>query len=190
MGRPMLLLDVDGPLNAYRAESSETPLGYETFNYRSPRKSADEPPIRVWLNPAHGAALRALTDVFDLVWATTWTTDANSFVAPKIGLPELPVIDFDSVHLSRLSRPAHVVGADRVHWVFWKTPAIAHWSAGRPLFWFDDDIDTGDELYLDNYEGIGPHRLHWVDPSIGIVQDDLDAARAWAESIADIVTAT
>src|SRR5690606_41282074 len=47
---------------------------------------------RRWLNPRHGAALLALP--YRPVWATTWEHDANEVLAPLLGLPELPVVEW------------------------------------------------------------------------------------------------
>lgn len=70
-------------------------------------------PLRVWLNPAHGPALLRLG--YDLCWATTWMDTANEWIAPAIGLPRLPYVDFgDRLFVER---------PDGVHW---KTEAIAH----------------------------------------------------------------
>jgi hypothetical protein len=44
------------------------------------------------LDPADGRRLLALG--CQLVWATTWMADANDLVAPRLGLPELPVVEF------------------------------------------------------------------------------------------------
>ena len=83
--RPLLFLDVDGPLNPYAAKPQRRPEGYVTL--RVPQET--EPgirlsrptPLRVWLAPAHGPALLALD--YDLCWATTWM---NQDVNPRIGL--------------------------------------------------------------------------------------------------------
>ncbi|WLW58547.1 hypothetical protein [Streptomyces sp. YU58] len=44
------------------------------------------------IDPAGGARLAALD--CGLVWATTWMDDANSCLAPWLGLPPLPVVDW------------------------------------------------------------------------------------------------
>ncbi|MFC5664552.1 hypothetical protein ACFP3U_16355 [Kitasatospora misakiensis] len=126
--RPLLLVDVDGPLNPYAAKPYRRPEGYLTHRLLTPRWEAAErrrlrayglpnkpvKPLRVWLNPDHGPALATLP--FDLVWATTWEAEANDFVAPLLGLPELPVINW------RDPRPEPADG------VFWKTPEIVAWA--------------------------------------------------------------
>lgn len=157
--RPVLLVDVDGPLNPYAAKPSRRPAGYETHRLLTPGWAASErrrlidhglphrpvKPLRVWLNPLHGPALRALP--FDLVWATTWEEEANEFIAPVLGLPELPFIAWASTRHSPEGG------------VFWKTPEIVAWASGRPFAWVDDDITASDHDWVREWAaGLGPSR--------------------------------
>ncbi|MFC9466916.1 hypothetical protein [Streptomyces coelicoflavus] len=83
MNRPLLFLDVDGPLNPYAAQPERRPEGCTTL--RVPRSGVHENdggslssrrrPLRVWLNPEHGRTLLGLG--FELCWATTWMDFAN-----------------------------------------------------------------------------------------------------------------
>ncbi|MET9229547.1 HAD domain-containing protein [Lentzea sp. NPDC003310] len=68
--RPILFLDVDGPLLPFGDGVPGTP-GLAS------------------LDPAHGEWLRALP--CELIWATTWMDEANEHIAPLLGLPPLPV---------------------------------------------------------------------------------------------------
>jgi hypothetical protein len=137
--RPLLFLDVDGPLNPYAAKPSRRPAGYTTHRMRP--TGWDQPwqkPIRVWLNPDHGSHLTELP--FDLVWATTWAAEANEWIAPRIGLPELPFIDWD-LELRPVS--------DRMpDGTYWKTHQIIEYAAGRPFAWVDDEIGVADKDYV------------------------------------------
>ncbi|MFF9815060.1 hypothetical protein [Streptomyces sp. NPDC014006] len=177
--RPVLLVDVDGPLNPYAAKPHRRPEGYETHRLLTPRWEADERrrlrdwgltgrpvrPLRVWLNPAHGPALTALP--FDLVWATTWEEEANSFVAPLVGLPSLPFIAWSE------PRPQPADG------VFWKTPEVAAWARGRPFAWVDDEITDADRAWMGAHHR-GPALLHQVDPRTGLTRDDFAHLTEWA----------
>lgn len=97
---PLLFLDVDGPLNPYAAQPERRPDGYTTLRVPlgSGISAADgglstrRRPLRVWLNPEHGPALLGLG--YELCWATTWMAEANRWIAPTLGLPELPFVDF------------------------------------------------------------------------------------------------
>jgi hypothetical protein len=90
--RPLLFLDVDGPLNPVRSQAVPPPGRIRDTSHEppdGPRRAVDhavrQKPMRVWLNPTHGSHLTALP--FDLVWATTWAAEANEWIAPHIGLP-------------------------------------------------------------------------------------------------------
>ncbi|MFE0674948.1 hypothetical protein [Streptomyces sp. NPDC058867] len=54
MARPLLFLDVDGPLNPWAAKPERRPEGCTTIR----ATAGPGRPLRVWLNPAHGPALR------------------------------------------------------------------------------------------------------------------------------------
>ncbi|WP_208765140.1 hypothetical protein [Streptomyces albidochromogenes] len=179
---PTLLVDVDGPLNPFAAKPHRRPAGYETHRLLTPRWEAAErrrltewglpnkrmKPLRVWLNPDHGPALEALP--FDLVWATTWEEEANTYVAPVLGLPELPFIAWPS--------PRPVPAGD----VFWKTPEIVTWAQGRAFAWIDDEITEADRTWVGEHH-MGPALLHRVDPRYGLTLDDFAALTTWATAL-------
>ncbi len=174
--RPLLYIDVDGPLNPYGAKPEKRPVGYETHRLmpaawleRHPSTPpARVKPLRVWLNPEHGPQLLALADVFELVWATTWEHEANAMIGPMIGLPELPVVEWDH------NRPR----LDWEHGTFWKTKQLIEHAAGRPFAWVDDDITVRDRRYVDT-ENPGAALLHYVDPAKGLLDDDFAQLRSW-----------
>jgi hypothetical protein len=162
--KPLILLDVDGPLNPYDANPNRRPLGYTTIRVR-PSMWSGHQPLRVWLNPGHGALLIELAQEFDaeLVWATTWEHDANEFIGPVIGLPELPVIEFGFKGTN------------------WKFDAVLEFAGERALVWLDDDFahyrSEGDRFI--RARGDAPTRLHTVDPRIGLTALDLSQVRRW-----------
>ncbi|MEU6401945.1 hypothetical protein [Streptomyces sp. NPDC046985] len=154
MSRPLLFLDVDGPLNPWAARPERRPEGYTTI------RVALEPgrPLRVWLNPSHGPALLDLG--CELCWATTWMDAANRWIGPVVGLPELPYVDFGAGLFA--SRP------DGVHW---KTEAIVEYAAGRPFAWVDDEQSPADTAYVGAAHP-APALLHHVDPRLGLRETD------------------
>ncbi|MFG2822082.1 HAD domain-containing protein [Kitasatospora sp. NPDC048365] len=177
--RPLLLIDVDGPLNPFAAKRTRRPAGYTTYRMSPPTWVADMrywmsangmphkqvKPLRVWLNPDHGRALRELP--FDLVWATTWQHEANEFIGPVLGLPELPVIGWPE------PRPEPDGG------VFWKTPAITDWVAGRPFAWVDDQITAADGAWVERHHD-GTALLLTIDPGTGLRDRDFALLADWA----------
>ncbi|AXK88551.1 hypothetical protein SAMN05421776_12151 [Nocardia farcinica] len=176
--RPLLYLDVDGPLNPYAAKPHLRPAGYETHRMLPPtwmaqhgdRPSGRIKPLRVWLNPVHGPKLLALTDVFELWWATTWEHDANTHIGPTIGLPELPVVEW---------KTSKRFGPDGT---FFKTAELVDHAGGRPFAWVDDDITNRDRVYVERTHGPGA-LLHWVDPAKGLLDEDFAALRSWAAGL-------
>jgi hypothetical protein len=85
--RPLLFLDVDGPLIPFGAASQHA-HGYPTYESAHGLRPTGSNPLLTRIDPAHGPRLTALP--CDLVWATTWMDDANECVAPWLGLPRLP----------------------------------------------------------------------------------------------------
>ncbi|MFJ3668625.1 hypothetical protein ACIPSE_19490 [Streptomyces sp. NPDC090106] len=162
MSRPLLFLDVDGPLNPYAAQPERRPEGYTTI------RAAVGPgrPLRVWLNPSHGPALLALP--YDLCWATTWRDAANRWIAPVVGLPELPYVDFGEQLFAR--RP------DGTHW---KTETLVAYAEGRPFAWVDDELGPADASYVAEHHG-GRALLHHVDPRLGLRAADFTALEEFA----------
>ncbi|RMI33516.1 HAD domain-containing protein [Nocardia stercoris] len=178
--RPILFVDVDGPLNPYAAKPHRRPDGYRTHHLTPPNwiahlggPSRQVKPLRVWLNPSHGSALLELAAYFDLVWATTWEHDANSHIAPLLGLPELPVVEFTG--------SARSPGPEGT---FFKTVDLIAYAAGRPFAWVDDDIRDTDRRYLDrNYPAATLPQ--WVDPAIGLTDINIAALADWATQPTD-----
>lgn len=176
MNRPLLFLDVDGPLNPYAAKPQRRPDGYITI--RVPRDGGQEEnlglssrrrPLRVWLNPEHGQFLLRLG--FQLCWATTWMDNANRWIAPVLGLPELPCVDFGDVLLQE--RP------DGVHW---KTGPLVNYADGRPFAWVDDEQSALDQTYVTAHHR-GPGLLHHVNPRVGLRENDFRTLADFARSL-------
>ncbi len=167
--KPLLLIDVDGPLNPYAAQAQRRPEGYTTHRMR-PTGWTEVKPLRVWLNPAHGEELRALSRLYDLVWATTWKGEANEWIGPHLGLPELPYIDWPQMH------------GKAPRGTFWKTQYILPYAAGRPFAWVDDDI-TGYDREMVEREHLAAALLVHVDPRIGLTRPDFDALADWAAAL-------
>lgn len=166
--RPLLFLDVDGPLNPYAAKVAEVPSGYETHSITPAHWRS---PLPVRLHPAHGAALLALArrTGLELVWATTWEHEANEVIGPRIGLPPLPVVEFGL----RMKRS-------------WKWGAVAEYAGTRPLAWLDDDFTD----WKDSRDGFDMLRrgietlLIQVDSAIGITDRELAKVESWASALA------
>jgi hypothetical protein len=162
--KPKLFLDVDGPLNPYAAKPTRRPEGYLTYRYFNGQWIEGRHGMRVWLNPAHGPMLLALGGLVDLWWLTSWMELANTLIAPKIGLPELPVLDFTP---KRYNRP-------------WTADVVDEFVPGEPFAWFDDDFTKVDLEWGKQRTKKTPTLLVRVDPRIGLRQEDADWVEDWA----------
>jgi hypothetical protein len=169
MTKPILFLDVDGVLNPEPVTSGRRPEGYQTHRMRpsgwvNPRVK----PLKVWLNPAHGAALLSLPCA--LVWATAWEHEANEWIAPHIGLPKLPVVTFGT--------------GDRPHPnMHWKTADLVRYTAGCPFAWLDDEMNvTYDGAYI-RANTTASFKLVRVPPLKGLLDEHLSEIRTWAEGL-------
>ncbi|MFG3255620.1 hypothetical protein [Streptomyces sp. NPDC048172] len=171
--RPLLMLDVDGPLNPFATRFSWLPLGYTTHLIKppslvaryAPAPAASVPPYRVRLRAEHGALLRALP--YELVWATAWAHEANEFIAPVLGLPPLPVVEWPQD------------AGPELDGLLWKTRHIVAWADGRPFAWVDDAITRRERRYVAAHHD-GPALLHQVSARRGLRRADFDALAAWA----------
>ncbi|MET9734372.1 HAD domain-containing protein [Streptomyces sp. NPDC006458] len=178
MRRPLLYLDVDGPLNPYAAKPERRPEGYTTHRMAPEGWLARHPawerhrlqPLRVWLNPEHGLRLRELSELYDLVWATTWCADANTLIAPVLGLPELPFVDWPGMF------------DEGPEGTFWKTRHVLAHAAGRPFAWVDDELRDADRAYVADHHPASA-LLHRIDARHGLRTPDFTTLRAFAHAL-------
>ena len=105
--RPLLFLDIDGPLIPFGATRAQLPDGYPTYETGRGPRGATENPLITRVDPALGPRLLALP--CDLVWATTWMSDANDCVGPWLGLPRLPLVEWIGTHWLWLALSAWLV---------------------------------------------------------------------------------
>ncbi|MBF5033111.1 MULTISPECIES: HAD domain-containing protein [unclassified Micromonospora] len=147
--RPLLFLDVDGTLLPFGGSAGPPEDGVN--------------PLLAGLDAGHGRRLAALP--CDLVWATTWMHDANEVLAPRLGLPPLPVVDW----------PDDEDDDGRLHW---KTRRLVEWAAGRRFVWLDDEITDADRRWVAGNHG-APALMHRVDARRGLTDADHQAVARW-----------
>ncbi|WP_234478602.1 hypothetical protein, partial [Streptomyces sp. MBT65] len=105
----LLFLDVDGTLLPFGASR---PYPVYAPGFAPPVAAA--PPLLTRIDPSLGPRLAALR--CELVWATTWMDDANVCVAPWLGLPQLPLVDWpDPAEEGEEGEEGDSAGG-RLHW--------------------------------------------------------------------------
>jgi hypothetical protein len=162
--RPILFLDVDGPLIPFGATREQYPDGCPTY---VPQESGANP-LLARVDPDLGPRLLALP--CDLVWATTWEAEANECLAPLLGLPPLPVVTWPEP--SEEPEPA---GLHR------KTRTLVEWAADHPFAWLDDEITDADRTWAEAHH---PTRtfLRRVDHRRGLTTADVADLETWLRS--------
>lgn len=153
-GLPILFLDVDGPLLPFGDGIARTEPTHDN-------------PLLARLDPLHGPWLAALP--CDLVWATTWMEDANDLLAPRLGLPKLPVATWPD--------DEETEEQDARQSLHWKTRGLITWAAGRPFAWVDDEITDADRAWVADHHGNA--LLHRIDPRHGLTDADYLELDTW-----------
>ncbi|WP_330458562.1 hypothetical protein OIB37_17625 [Streptomyces sp. NBC_00820] len=158
----LLFLDVDGPLIPFGADRA-----YQAYDHGvAVVRNCAAPPLLHRVDPALGRRLEALG--CELVWATTWMEDANDCLAPWLGLPPLPVVEW----------PDEEEPPGLLHW---KTRPLVAWAAGCPFIWIDDEITEADRAWVAVHHE-EPALLHRVDHRYGLAEADFTVLREWLAS--------
>ena len=146
--RPLLLLDVDGVLLVVRSSWDDEEQDYAPT-----------------LHPDAAAWLAELGRSFDLCWATTWEHAANHDIGPALGLPPLPVVEFDFDYAARTP----------------KLRSVAAWVGSRPCAWLDDDLHADAERWAAGR--VAPTLLAHVDATEGMTRRHVDALLDFAARV-------
>jgi hypothetical protein len=164
---PILLLDVDGVLNAPRVE---LPEGWQRGSFNGFLLSWD---------PAVTARLRALHEAgrVEIQWLTTWAANADKLLAEPMGLPRGL-----KVHAREGAAPTGFAGPLDGRSGWWKLAAaraVAEAEPDRRIIWIDDDLARP---AADTHEWLAAHAHVLViapDLFTGLTQEQLDAIEAW-----------
>lgn len=175
--RPVVALDVDGVLNAFRMDPLQP--GWSRFDVEMRAENIPDSPsaygpetITVTLNPAlHGPWIAALRQQADVVWATTWEQAANDLIAPLLGIEPLPV------GISATKQPPtskHLSPRDSTAW---KGEALSAAFPDRALVWVDDqNLVYADALDVQEKLVIDP------DPWLGLTPAQMEQVETWVKT--------
>lgn len=151
-GRPLVLLDVDGVLNAVPVLGRSP--AWDDWQTGTARAEGRAFPI-TW-SPSVVSAVRGWLDVADVHWLTTWGHDANASLRELLGLPELPVAgtyDSPAQGAPDFDGPAHASVAPAAPdpltgrwWKFDVVREVVRRAPDRRLVWVDDDLRAQDEV--------------------------------------------
>lgn len=161
-GRPLIFVDIDGVLIPFRARPASAEGQRSGSVGDGP--DCDGNPLLDRLEPDDGRRLLALPG--ELAWASTWMAEANEVVAPRLGLPALPVVGWIDVD------------KEPPYGVHWKTASLVRWATDRPFVWLDDEITDADRRWVAAHHPY-PALLHRIDPQLGLTDIDLTAVRQW-----------
>lgn len=157
MTKPLLLLDVDGVLCPFGLDCDPEGFTYHPIH--------DDMGLGVWVSEANADRIHRLMDSFEVHWCTGWQNDANKFISPLHGLPDLPVCP-----INRYDRSVH-----------WKWSAIQDYVGDRPYAFVDDDIhpQTAKEMEQQTVPCL------WVPVkyNVGLTDKHVEQLEAWAASL-------
>lgn len=172
--RPLLLLDVDGVLNAFpeRATSQFT------------RHHIDGYPIH--LHAEVRGMVSALDQAFEIVWFTLWNHRATPGIGPHVGLDGAAHF---TTSWERGWEAALASGyRDKAirNLMYAKTPLLPELVGRRRHWvWIDDAHSGWDHEYLVR-AGFDATRFRLVrtDPQVGLTWDDVERANGFARAVA------
>jgi hypothetical protein len=144
---PLVLLDVDGVLNAVDAHPD--PRVWPDWQRGRAAAGGRQWPI-AW-SPTVVRAVLSWRELADVRWLTTWGSLANGALRELLGLPELPVAgappdrDAGAVSEAASGSLAAVTPAapDELTGRWWKFDVVRELvraEPGRPVVWLDDDL--------------------------------------------------
>lgn len=170
----VVAVDVDGVLAAdprlAGGEQVLSALGYQSFRFDGLGPDGHPAAGAVWLNPEHGGWLRELLNrSAELAWATSWGVRAAEWIAPRLGLPEMPVIE--------VAHHGPAFGWSP------KGGPIRRWASGRPLAWLDDQFGGKECGWAADRRADGiPTLIVPVGAGSGLRRQHIDAVIAWLDT--------
>lgn len=168
--RPLLMVDIDGVISLFggwqRVGLGVQDSSVDGWTRDGSFHSIDGTPH--FLSSTAAAHLLALSDLFELVWASGWEERANEHLPHLLGLPPaLPFLRF-----------ARAVGRSNAHW---KLDAIDAYAGQRPLAWIDDAFNPACHEWAEARGA--PTLLVQTVPEDGLTSLETQQLADWAETL-------
>jgi hypothetical protein len=158
MGRPLLLVDIDGVISLFGGDLRSREGSFHSIEG-----------IPHFLSSTAAAHLLALTEHFDPVWCSGWEEKADEHLPHLLGLPAgIPFLRFD-----------RSVGRANAHW---KLEAIDRFAGERPLAWIDDALN--DACHAWAAARPAPTLLVQTEPEHGLTPRERELLQEWALQLA------
>lgn len=171
--KPLLLLDVDGVLNAFQPARPHTvrKLGGRTHN-------GVFTPYTVRFDNEIVEMIDALAEHFEIHWATMWNHKANTEIAAALGVDHSPVMVCNHFAGWDIAKDEErLTDAEIKRLWYAKTPLIPAYVADRPFAWVDDDHSGADLRYLNER----------LDQDFFLCQTDAYSGLTWRD-VAELIT--
>lgn len=168
--RPLLMVDIDGVISLFGGWDRVS-LGVQYSHADSRARegsfhSIDGTPH--FLSSSAATHLLALSDRFELVWASGWEERANEHLPHLLGLPPaLPFLRF-----------ARAVGRANAHW---KLDAIDAYAGQRALAWIDDAFNPACHQWAK--ARTAPTLLVQTKPEHGLTSMEAQRLADWAGTL-------
>ena len=174
----VVLLDVDGVLNAMSGDEPPTPTSWTDWR----RGHANG--FNLWVSPSMA---RAVADLGDVRWLTTWNVDGkvNLDIVPLVGIGPFPVAATPTPLPDEVPPGGTAARADADPPWLWKPRAVADaLDEGHRVVWFDDESEDLWQDWLDVHPRFrrSPRLFrHAPYPDVGLLVEDCQRAAQWVE---------
>ena len=170
-GVPLLLLDVDGVLNA---ALMDLPEGWQRGTYNGFVLSWD-PTVTARLREWHESGR------VELQWLTTWTENADRLLAGPMGLPRgLRTHGREDVLPTGFSGR---FGGAPGWWKLAAARAVVEAEPGRRIVWIDDDLADQADDTREWLAGNAHVLVVAPDLYVGLTHAELDQVEAWLGAV-------
>lgn len=156
---PILFVDIDGVLNPF---TGPCPQGFVEIDLLPD----DEEPIRICA--AHADWLAELSELFELMWATTWNEEERRWLKTVLDYPDF---------VAAASMPPRPFAPER------KVDSIRELASNRCVAWIDDLITDKARAWAAGRRE--PTLLLKTNPSVGMTRKHIDELIKWASRLQD-----